>query len=62
LGNAPAHKLFDRVKVSRQVDGAPRALGDRGYDNYPPARAFKDYLIEIDEIDLPEGVAIIERV
>lgn len=61
LGNAPAHSLFDRVKVGRNVDGTFREIDDRGLDNLPPARKFSDYRIEIDRDDLPSGVEIVER-
>lgn len=61
LGNAPAHALFDRVRVGRNIDGETRRI-DRRLDNYPPARDFSDYVIEIDRDSLPEGVEIIERV
>jgi CRISPR-associated protein Csd2 len=61
LGNAPAHALFDRVKVGRVVDGAFRNLDDQGLGNLPPARKFADYAVTIDRADLPEGVEIIER-
>lgn len=46
LGNAPAHKLFERVQVRRKDQGKP-------------ARSIKDYTIEIDESDLPNGVTVI---
>lgn len=61
LGNAPAHALFDRVKVGRSVDGEFRKI-DRRLDNLPPAREFADYKIEIDRHGLPDGVEIIEWV
>lgn len=61
LGNAPAHALFDRVKVGRNIDGAFRAVDDKGIGNLPPARKFSDYIVEIDREGLPEGVEIIER-
>lgn len=61
LGVASAHSLFDRVKVKRMANGVARALGDPGLDNIPPARAFSDYLVEIDRANLPEGVEIIEK-
>ena len=61
LGKAPAHALFDRVKVLRAVDGAFRDLDDRGLGNLPPARKFADYAVTIDRENLPEGVEIIER-
>lgn len=60
LGNAPAHALFDRVKVGRNIDGAFQTI-DRRLDNYPPAREFSDYAIDIERDGLPEGVEIIER-
>lgn len=44
LGNAQAHTLFDRVKVSRQTDGL--------------ARSFSDYKVDIDESNLPQGVKL----
>jgi CRISPR-associated protein Csd2 len=61
LGNAPAHVLFDRIKVGRNIDGEFRKI-DRRLDNLPPAREFSDYKIEIDRDGLPEGVEIIEWV
>ncbi|MHB1103732.1 MAG: type I-C CRISPR-associated protein Cas7/Csd2 [Devosia sp.] len=62
LGNAPAHKLFERVTAGRKVDGEWRDIGDRRLDNQPPARKFSDYEIRIDKTDLPGGVEIIERI
>jgi CRISPR-associated protein Csd2 len=62
LGNAPAHKLFDRVKVGRNIDGDFKIIGDITYDNRGPARSFSDYIVTIDRIDLPEGVSIVERI
>ena len=60
LGNAPAHVLFDRVRIGRNVDGEYRSLDDRGLGNLPPARAFRDYTVEVDRDGLPEGVEIRE--
>ncbi len=60
LGNAPAHSLFDRIRIGRNVDGEFRTI-DRRLDNLPPARAFSDYIITIDRETLPSGVEIIER-
>ncbi|MFT4247030.1 MAG: type I-C CRISPR-associated protein Cas7/Csd2 [Pseudomonas sp.] len=48
MGNAPAHVLFDKVRVGR-VSG----------DSSAPARGFSDYTIEIDR-DLPAGVTVTE--
>jgi len=49
LGNAPAHKLFDLVKVQR--------VGDTS----APARAFSDYGVSITYDQKPESVEIIEK-
>lgn len=48
LGNAPAHKLFDLVKIER-IGG-----------NDKPPRAFTDYQVTIDRANLPQGVELIE--
>lgn len=60
LGKAPAHALFERVKIGRNVDGEIRAVDDRGLGNLAPARKFADYTVTIDRTDLPAGVEIIE--
>ncbi len=48
LGNAPAHKLFDLVKVERISDEV--------------ARSFKDYSVTIDKYNLPQGVTVKELI
>jgi len=48
LGNAPAHKLFDLVKVKRLDKSAG------------PARSFSDYEVCIERESKPENVEIIE--
>ena len=48
LGNAPANKLFDLVKVEKICDDAPRK--------------FADYKVTIDESNLPAGVSIEEMI
>ena len=48
MGNAPAHVLFDKVKVVRADDS-----GDG------PARSFADYVVQIDR-SLPTGVTVTE--
>lgn len=58
LGKAPAHRLFDLVQIGRNVDGAFRALDDRGLGNLPPARKFSDYIVRVDEAGMPEGVEV----
>ena len=59
LGNAPAHQLFDMVKIGRAVDGEYRTIDSR-LDNLPPARKFTDYAVQINRDALPEGVEILE--
>ncbi|MEG2126494.1 MAG: type I-C CRISPR-associated protein Cas7/Csd2 [Bacteroides sp.] len=49
LGNAPAHKLFEAIKVER-------------LDKSKPARAYSDYQITIDKSIIPSGVDVIELV
>lgn len=48
LGNAPANKLFDLVKVEKKCEGAPRA--------------FSDYTVTISKDALPAGVTIEELI
>jgi CRISPR-associated protein Csd2 len=50
LGNAQAHKLFDRVKIERKAS----AEGDAS-----PARSYDDYAIAINDVDLPPGISIL---
>lgn len=59
LGNAQAHRLFDRVAVSRVHQGEAVPAGDPRTHNWPPARSFSDYRIEVDEADLPDGVTVL---
>ena len=47
LGNAPAHKLFELVKVGAK-------------DPNRPARSFSDYEITVDESNLPKGVELLD--
>lgn len=61
LGKAPAHALFDRVRIGRNVDGEFRAVDDQRLGNIPPARKFSDYIVTIDRDNLPAGVELIER-
>ena len=44
LGNAQAHSLFDRIKITRKSEG--------------PARSFSDYSVSVDESELPAGVSL----
>jgi CRISPR-associated protein Csd2 len=47
LGSAPAHRLFDRIKITRK-------------DPSMPPRAFMDYDVAVDREDLPRGITIHE--
>lgn len=49
LGNAPAHDLFERIKVEL-------------VDKSKPPRAFTDYQISVNDSDLPNGVELIRRI
>jgi CRISPR-associated protein Csd2 len=46
LGCAPAHKLFDLVKITRKEN------------NGEPARSYDDYEVTVEENALPEGVSL----
>lgn len=48
LGNAPANKLFDLVKVEKVCDGAPRSFGD--------------YSVTIDKDCVPSNVTVKELI
>ncbi len=48
LGNTPAHRLFERVKVRRK-------------DDLKPPRCFSDYDVSVDWSSSPAGVALDER-
>jgi CRISPR-associated protein Csd2 len=58
LGNAPAHKLFERVAAHRVHNGSAVPVGDPRSHNWPPARTFSDYEIRVDAAALPPGVSI----
>ena len=48
LGNAPANKLFDLVRIEKKCNGAPRK--------------FDDYQVSVDKCNLPAGVTIEELI
>ena len=60
LGNAQAHKLFERVTVHRRSGDDTIPVGDLRTHNLPPARAFGDYHIALDRENLPQGIEIVE--
>lgn len=45
LGNAPAHALFERIRVKRK-------------EGVKVARCFEDYEVKVDEADMPPGVTL----
>ena len=47
LGNAPAHRLFERIQITRK-------------DPASPARAYADYDVSVKKDDLPPGITIHE--
>ena len=47
LGNAPAHRLFDRLEVRRK-------------DDVPVPRRFTDYVVTLDDVALPAGVSVVQ--
>ena len=49
LGNAPAHRLFDLIQISRTEESANK-----------PARYFTDYEISVNREGIPTGVHLIE--
>ena len=48
LGNAPANKLFERIKIEKKCEGAPRK--------------FDDYKVTINKDNLPTGVTVEEMI
>lgn len=50
LGNAPAHKLFELVNVQRAAEATK------------PARAFSDYEVAVNRINVPAGVTLEEKI
>ena len=51
FGCAPAHKLFDLVKVER-----------KDMDSTIPARAYSDYIVSVDTDSLPSGVSCSRKI
>jgi CRISPR-associated protein Csd2 len=49
LGNAPAHRLFERVRVVRR-------------DAAKPPRAYEDYDVSVDAAAVPAGIAVHDRI
>ena len=62
LGNAPAHRLFDRVTVKRSFAGEEHEPSDPLAHNFPPARTYKDYVVHVDAANLPSGIEIVDRI
>jgi CRISPR-associated protein Csd2 len=49
LGNAPAHRLFELVRVAKK-------------DESKPSRTFSDYDVVIDRSSVPSGVELMELI
>ena len=48
LGNAPAHQLFDLIKVTKK-------------DETNISRSYSDYGVFVEKTNLPAGVMLVER-
>lgn len=59
LGNAQAHRLFERIEVLRKSGDDVVPVGDPRSHNWPPARAFSDYEVRVNDADVPSGVTIL---
>ena len=62
LGNAPAHRLFERVSVRRVVDEETVDLRSPEARELAPARAYADYAVRVDSGALPSGVDVVDRI
>ena len=51
IGNAQAHRLFERVTVKRSQP-----------EDASPARSYSDYAVHVNGSDLPTGVTLIDRI
>lgn len=60
LGSAPAHRLFERVTVSRVFGGQEHVPGTT--PDLPSARSYADYTLHMDESDLPTGVTVEDKI
>ena len=60
LGNAQAHRLFERVSVMRVHGDDVVALSDPKIRAWPPVRSFSEYCIDVNLTDMPKGVTMIE--
>ena len=49
LGNAPSHKLFERIKIESK-------------DEDISARDYSDYIVSVDCENMPEGVTVYEKI
>lgn len=58
LGNAPAHRLFDRVTIKRMHESDEYDLGKCPV----PARTYADYVVHVDKNNLPDNIEIIDRI
>ena len=62
LGNAPAHRRFERARIKRVVDGETVGLGELRARELAPARAYSDYAVDVDVDGLMRHVAVVERI
>ncbi len=62
LGNAPAHKLFECIKIGRKIDNQFHEISNIKLQNLSPARKFTDYMINIEHNEIPSDVKLLELV
>lgn len=62
FGNAPANKLFERVKVERKNDAVAKSSNGSANGDWSPARSFTDYTVTVDESGLPSGIKIHQKI
>lgn len=62
LGNAPANKLFERVKIERQTATAGESSNGSANGDWQPTRSFADYTVTIDRADLPSGITVHQKI
>lgn len=60
LGNAQAHKLFDRISIKRSYAGEVAEIDDPKVASWPAARRYKDYEVTVDTDNMPSGVSVFE--
>lgn len=58
LGNVPANKLFERIRIERRKVQEDESANGTADGSWRPARSFADYAVTVDETELPGGITI----